>query len=120
MNSLNITISGQPYPHLLFHFMLPYSRWEAVVSHTNNLLLIIDQDAPDLGAGVFRPRRYVRGEFEEASVPFLGNHLFHFSIVIKRQRMSLSLFCSTQGVSKAMSTPRAHTLSGEPKTVVVA
>ena len=30
MNSLNITISGQPYPHLLFHFMLPYSRWETV------------------------------------------------------------------------------------------
>lgn len=30
MNSLNITILGQAYPHLLFHFMLPYSRWETV------------------------------------------------------------------------------------------
>lgn len=27
-NSLNVTISGRPFPHLLFHFMLVYSRWE--------------------------------------------------------------------------------------------
>jgi hypothetical protein len=27
-SELNITIDGQPYPHMLFHFMLPYSRWE--------------------------------------------------------------------------------------------
>jgi len=30
MTALGITIGGQPFPHLLFHFMLPYSRWEAV------------------------------------------------------------------------------------------
>lgn len=30
MNSLNITLEGQPFKHLLFHFMLPYSRWESV------------------------------------------------------------------------------------------
>lgn len=30
MNSLNITINGQAFPHLLFHFILPYSRWESV------------------------------------------------------------------------------------------
>jgi transposase len=30
MNSLNITINGQPFKHLLFHFILPYSRWESV------------------------------------------------------------------------------------------
>lgn len=30
MNNLNITIGGEPFPHLLFHFMLPYSRWETV------------------------------------------------------------------------------------------
>jgi hypothetical protein len=30
MNALNITINGQPFKHLLFHFMLPYSRWESV------------------------------------------------------------------------------------------
>jgi len=27
-NELGITIAGQPFEHLLFHFMLPYSRWE--------------------------------------------------------------------------------------------
>lgn len=25
---LEVTIAGEPFPHLLFHFMLPYSRWE--------------------------------------------------------------------------------------------
>ncbi len=28
MNSLNITISGQSFPHLLYHFVLTYSNWE--------------------------------------------------------------------------------------------
>lgn len=27
-SELNVTIDGQPFPHMLFHFMLPYSRWE--------------------------------------------------------------------------------------------
>ncbi|MFA6559259.1 MAG: IS21 family transposase [Candidatus Obscuribacterales bacterium] len=27
-NELEITIAGKPFEHLLFHFMLPYSRWE--------------------------------------------------------------------------------------------
>lgn len=30
MNSLNITLINQPFNHLLFHFMLPYSCWESV------------------------------------------------------------------------------------------
>jgi hypothetical protein len=30
MNALNITINSQTFKHLLFHFMLPYSRWESV------------------------------------------------------------------------------------------
>jgi hypothetical protein len=30
MNGLNIRIHGQAFKHLLFHFMLPYSRWESV------------------------------------------------------------------------------------------
>jgi hypothetical protein len=30
MNSLNITIAGENFNHLLFHFMLPYSGWETV------------------------------------------------------------------------------------------
>ncbi len=31
MNSIGVTIAGIPFSHLLFHFMLPYSRWEAVM-----------------------------------------------------------------------------------------
>lgn len=31
MNSLNIHIASSPFPHLLFHFMLPYSKWESVM-----------------------------------------------------------------------------------------
>lgn len=30
MNSLNITIAGKEFPHMLFHWMLPFSRWETV------------------------------------------------------------------------------------------
>ncbi len=30
MNSLNIRVAGAAFPHLLFHWMLPYSRWETV------------------------------------------------------------------------------------------
>ena len=30
MNSLNVTINGEEFKHLLFHFMLPYSCWESV------------------------------------------------------------------------------------------
>lgn len=29
MNELNITISGNPFVHMLFHFVLTYSNWEA-------------------------------------------------------------------------------------------
>ena len=28
MNELGITIGGEPFEHLLYHFVLPYSRWE--------------------------------------------------------------------------------------------
>jgi hypothetical protein len=31
MNSLNVTIGGQPFNHMVFHFMLPYSRWESIM-----------------------------------------------------------------------------------------
>jgi hypothetical protein len=30
MNSLNITITGQLFPHMLYHFVLTYSNWEYV------------------------------------------------------------------------------------------
>jgi hypothetical protein len=31
MNSLAVTIGGKPFNHLIFHFMLPYSRWESIM-----------------------------------------------------------------------------------------
>lgn len=31
MNKLNITIANQHFSHLLFHFMLPYSRWSSIM-----------------------------------------------------------------------------------------
>ena len=30
MNALGVTIDSESFPHLLYHFMLPYSRWETV------------------------------------------------------------------------------------------
>ncbi|MGH2479038.1 MAG: Mu transposase domain-containing protein, partial [Ktedonobacteraceae bacterium] len=36
-NELDVKIDGQPFPHMLFHFMLPYSRWEtAHLSHSES------------------------------------------------------------------------------------
>ena len=29
MEQLNITINGEPFPHLLYHFVLTYSNWES-------------------------------------------------------------------------------------------
>ncbi len=28
MNSWGVTIAGQPFPHMLYHFVLTYSNWE--------------------------------------------------------------------------------------------
>lgn len=37
MNSLHITIKGQPFDHMVFHFMLPYSNWESImICHTES------------------------------------------------------------------------------------
>jgi transposase len=34
---LGVLIDGEPFPHLLFHFMLPFSRWEFVwICHTES------------------------------------------------------------------------------------
>jgi hypothetical protein len=42
-NSLGITIQGQPFEHLLFHFMLPYSRWEtAFIAYTESFETLTD------------------------------------------------------------------------------
>lgn len=37
MDSLGITIKGEAFSHLLFHFMLPYSQWETfMICHTES------------------------------------------------------------------------------------
>ena len=34
---LGVKIDGQPFPHMLYHFMLPYSRWEtAFISYSES------------------------------------------------------------------------------------
>jgi hypothetical protein len=34
---LGVMVDGQPFPHMLFHFMLQYSRWEAAyISHSES------------------------------------------------------------------------------------
>jgi transposase len=51
---LEITIDGQPFPHMLFHFMLPYSRWEtAYISFSesfDNLVSGYTRAVSELGA----------------------------------------------------------------------
>jgi hypothetical protein len=32
MNALNITIAGQRFDHMVYHFVLTYSNWELVTS----------------------------------------------------------------------------------------
>ncbi len=53
-NALEISVGGEFYPHLLYHFMLPYSRWEFVwVCHTESyetLTLGFRKAAQALGA----------------------------------------------------------------------
>jgi len=35
--TLGVLVDGQPFPHMLYHFMLPYSRWEAAyISHSES------------------------------------------------------------------------------------
>lgn len=51
---LGVTIDGQPFPHMLFHFMLPYSRWEtAYISFSesfDNLVSGYTRAVAELGA----------------------------------------------------------------------
>src|SRR5271154_4492564 len=53
-NELNVKIDGQPFPHMLFHFMLPYSHWEtACISRSEsfeNLTMGYMRAVAELGA----------------------------------------------------------------------
>ncbi|MCP4475983.1 MAG: transposase family protein [Gammaproteobacteria bacterium] len=52
-NDLKVTINGRPFKHLLFHWMLPYSRWESIrvcLSESfDNLVLGIEKAVWELG-----------------------------------------------------------------------
>lgn len=51
---LGVMIDGQPFPHMLFHFILPFSRWEtASISHSesfDSLTMGYMKAAAELGA----------------------------------------------------------------------
>lgn len=53
-NELGVMIDGQPFPHMLFHFMLTYSRWEtAYISYSesyDNLVSGYTRAVAELGA----------------------------------------------------------------------
>lgn len=53
-NELGVKIDGQPFSHMLFHFMLPYSRWEtAFISRSesfDSLTMGYMRAAAELGA----------------------------------------------------------------------
>jgi len=53
-NELRVEIDMQPFPHMLFHFMLPYSRWEtAYISNSesfDNLTMGYMKAVAELGA----------------------------------------------------------------------
>ena len=57
---LEVMIDGQPFPHMLFHFMLPYSRWEtAHISNSesfDNLTMGYMKSVAELG-GVVKEHR---------------------------------------------------------------
>ena len=54
MNALNITIARAPFKHLLFQWILPYSRWESVMlcfsESFDSLVLGYEKAAWELGA----------------------------------------------------------------------
>jgi transposase len=87
---LGITIAGEPFPHMLFHFMLPYSRWEFVeIAHTESLASLMGgylRAVEELGATAPEHRTDnlaaavpigKRGEFQERWKNFLQFYGVH-------------------------------------------
>ena len=60
MENMQVTISGKPFSHMLFHFMLVYSRWESVmICHSesfDSLVLGFEKAVWELG-GVAKEHR---------------------------------------------------------------
>lgn len=65
MTALGITLGGQPFPHLLFHFVLPFSRWEAVS-------IAFVEDFQSLTSGYSRAVRRLGGVVPEHRTDNLG------------------------------------------------
>jgi hypothetical protein len=73
MNTLNITLGGKPFDHMLFHAVFTYSNWEYVhLCHSESFEALSAglQDALHLAGGV--PRR-VRSDSLSAAVNNLSN-----------------------------------------------
>lgn len=96
-NELKILIKGQPFPHMLFHFMLPYSRWEFVC-------LAFSESFETLTDGYRRAVRKLGAVSREhrtdnlaAAVPIGERHVFQ-----RRWKDFLSHY----GVSPSANNPR--------------
>ena len=76
LNSLNITITGEPFPHMLYHFMLPYSRWEFVwICFTESYeTLTVGYRKAALDLGAVAPEH--RTDNLAAAVPIGERHVF--------------------------------------------
>src|SRR5271156_1642450 len=59
MDHLNVTIQGQPFPHLLYHFVLTYSNWEhATLCFTESFASLSEGLQNALGELGARPERH--------------------------------------------------------------
>lgn len=75
-NRLEVTIDGEAFPHMLFHFMLPYSRWEYVcISATESFdTLTAGYSAAVEALGAVAPEH--RTDNLAAAVPIGERHVF--------------------------------------------
>jgi hypothetical protein len=102
-NRLEITIAGEPFPHMLYHFMLPYSRWEFVwicfTESYETLTLGYQKAVRELGA--VAPEH--RTDNLAAAVPIGQRHVFQ-----KRWQDFLNHY----GVGPSANTPRKSNENG--------
>jgi hypothetical protein len=77
-DELGVKISGQSFPHMLFHFMLPYSRWEtAFISRSesyDNLTMGYTRAVVELGAV---PEDHRTDNLSAAVTNHGGRHVFN-------------------------------------------
>jgi len=102
-NSLGITIDGEFFPHMLYHFMLPYSRWEFVcISATESFETLTEgYSAAVLELGAIAPDH--RTDNLAAAVPIGKRHEFQ-----KRWRDFLKHY----GATPSANNPRKSNENG--------